>query len=154
MRSHGLFWRDVARCPKSSTERAVVTDLHSQAKVGQDSPVVIGEHDIGGFNVTMNDALAMSIIQSRRNLAYDIENLLWLHEFLLLAALFEDIQEGMTLDQLHGEVIQIIILAELVHADDIGMIKIRRRACLTDEALRHLVCFFVFYLDHFDSSFA
>ena len=101
-----------------------------------------GEHNVGRFDVAMNDAFAVGVIQSLRYLLKDdgkgrtIEN-----SRLMFAGGGDGIFEGWTVDELHDDVGGGGTVYDVVDHDDTGMRKSTGEASFAQNAFVHTIAF-------------
>src|SRR5581483_4570070 len=88
------------------------------AKVGDLRQTVAGEHNVSRFDIAMDDAPRVCEIQAGTNLPNDVDGLLGCDCALLTNQSF---QSG-TLDELHREVENAIVLAGVIDRDNIRMV--------------------------------
>src|SRR5579862_6013438 len=92
-----------------------------------------GDEDIAGFDVAMNDALAMRRLQTFGELNGKIDQLLNEQRFF-----GDEVLEGLAFEILHGQECAAINIADLVDRANVGMIEQRCCASFAPEALKGL----------------
>jgi hypothetical protein len=92
-----------------------------------------GHEDIRGLDVTMNDALAVSSIESIRDLDAEIEN-----RFGLQRLAFYELPEGLSLEQFHSNEGFALDLIDFVYGANIRMVQGRSSTRLTAKTLQCL----------------
>ncbi len=92
------------------------------------------EHHVGRLDVAVDDARLVRELQRVEQLAHDA------HRLLKLEALVgvEEVLELLALDELHDDVGDVALLAEVVHLDDVRMVQPRDRLRLAHEPHRIL----------------
>ena len=101
------------------------------AEIGHFDVAVAAQHDIGGLDVAVDDALGVSVIESRPSLAQDGEQPA---RFERLAG-GHDVLEGRAVDILHRDISDAVLLGHVVNGDDVGMRQHPGRAGLAEETL-------------------
>ena len=95
---------------------------------------VAGNNDVLGFNVPVDDMLAVGDLDALRDLDGDSDRLAARESALLLdIALQRD-----TVDEFHDDVVDVVFLSDVIDIDDILMRKARRRLCLRAELLNEI----------------
>ena len=92
----------------------------SQAKVSQNRMPLLVQHNIGGFDIAVDDPLAMRIVQSEADLSNDPADLSRFNEFLSVAG-----KHGTQIspfDELHRHIEQAVSLTIAIQADNVGML--------------------------------
>ncbi|MNY02582.1 hypothetical protein D3C86_1351560 [compost metagenome] len=114
----GGHGRQVALDPR----HAEVRELHGPG---------LGEHDVVGLDVAVDDPRLVRVVEGRADLDRDVHHLLDREGGLLL----QEVAEALALEQLHGHVVAIAVLAVVVDRDDVGMAHARGGHGLAPEAL-------------------
>ena len=107
-----------------------------QSKIEQLSLAALGDENIRGLDVAMNDALGMRCFERIGDLNAEIEKLLGLECPALDAML-----ESLALEQLHGDEWLAVVLADLVNRADVRMIQAGCRTRLALESFQRLPVF-------------
>ena len=124
-RSHNISTHGVRRCSSCDTE------------IGNLDLTFMRDNDVLRLNITMNDALIMSSLDTTANLNCDGDNLLVVQMSLLL-----DIGlKGDPLDIFHYDVVHSVFGSDIVDIDDIRMFQTCSRLCFCTE-LRYKTCIF------------
>ncbi len=105
-----------------------------QAEVHDLDPAPGGEHDVGGLNIPVDDALLVGGHQALADLDADIQDLFDLQFFLLDALLTGDLLEGFPLDVLHDDEIAPGAALDAVNGGHVGMVERGSRLRLVNEA--------------------
>ena len=90
-----------------------------------------GDHDVGGLDVAVDDALLVRVIERRGGLRQDAEHLLGRSA----AAAGEHLVERGPIHVLHGDVGQVALLLHVVDGDDAGMRQDAGRSRLPEQPL-------------------
>ena len=102
-----------------------------QAEVEDLDVAVLRDHQVLGLQVPVDDAGGVGLGQALGGLDGDIEQPLGRQRL----AGGDELAQGLSLDQLHGDVEGAVGLADVVDGQDVGMIQGRGRAGLLLEAL-------------------
>ena len=99
-----------------------------QAKIQELDPQ-LRQHRIGGFQISVDDFCAMCLVQPVRDLNAVLQSLVeWERAFL------QSLRERLSLDVLHDDEIDTVLLADIVERADVRVIELRDRLGLTLEA--------------------
>ena len=124
-RAHNISTHGVRRCSSCDTE------------IGNLDLTFMRDNDVLRLNITMDDALIMSSLDTTANLNCDGDNLLVVQMSLLL-----DIGlKGDPLDIFHYDVVHSVFGSDIVDIDDIRMFQTCSRLCFCTE-LRYKTCIF------------
>jgi hypothetical protein len=99
-----------------------------QPKVEHLCPALLGDHDVAGLEIAVDDALLVGRGQGIGQGNGDLEDLLEGH-----AACGDRLRERFTLHQLHGEKASSFILFYRIDVNDVGMVEGRQRPGLAIE---------------------
>jgi hypothetical protein len=86
-------------------------------------------HDVGWLEVAVNDSLRVRRLQRVRDLAAITQNLIHRHW-----PAGQKLIEAFATDQLHDQILQSILLADVVHAADVGVIQRGYCQCLAPQS--------------------
>ena len=111
--------------------RFLVGDRARKAKVGELHRARLGEHQVLGLHVAVDEALGVRMLQRARDLPRDLQRRALL-DALVAVQLVED---RLAVDVLHHEVVVLAHLADVERADDVGVAELRGRTSLLVEAL-------------------
>src|SRR5215469_18006229 len=93
----------------------------------------LSDENIGGLDITMNDALAVRGIQTVRNIDGDIEQPIGIY-----GTVINDVLQRHSVEELHRDEDPTVSLVNFINDADVGMIQGRRRTRFAAEALEHL----------------
>ncbi len=97
-------------------------------------PRAIGEDDVLGLQVAMDDALLVRLVERSAHLLHDLERALRRHR----SAAFDDLVQGLALDELHRDVERAVRgRAKVVELDGVWMLELRDRPALAVKAGEH-----------------
>ena len=135
-----LFGRHVGGCPDDHSFAGhpafiVCVDSSCQAEVHQDRFLFAIDHDVGRFQIAVNDAFAMRVNQSECELADERSGRAFGNRLTRL----EEIGQRPALDVGHRDEMHAVDLADVVNRADVGVPEIRCRPGLTVEALDQLL---------------
>ncbi len=108
--------------------------MFRQAEVGDLEGPPQDQHQVRRFYVSVDEAAAVCIVESRARLDADIDHLL--HSQQLRSA--GEAVKPDPLDVLHGDVGLVLLLSGIVDRHDAGVMQLRRRSCLPEEPLESL----------------
>ena len=91
----------------------------------------VGDDDVAGLHVAVDDAVLVGERQRRRDLRADGGGLFGRES----AVLEDELADGRTLDVLHDDEVRLALFAPVVDRDDVGMVQVRGRPRLPSEAL-------------------
>jgi hypothetical protein len=100
------------------------------AEVEELGQTVRANHHIVGFDIAMHDPRGMCVIQCRDNLNGDVEN-----EPVIGCLRLREFGQSLPVDELRGDEVRAVGLADLVNGDDVRMIQRRRRLGLANETV-------------------
>ena len=100
-----------------------------QTKVHHFDETFVVQHNIGAFNVSVNDVLLVSSLETLSRLDGDIECFVELEGPVL-----DHLLDASAVDALHGDEGEPIGLVDLVNGADIGMVECRGRLGFTEKA--------------------
>ena len=112
------------------------------AKIGQHRGAVLTKQDIVRLHVAVHITLAMGIIQRQRYLLGDTDNLAGFHAF------FDTAGQIRAAQVFHRDIVVIILLADIVDRDDIGMGQARDNTCLAGKTLVERTVLLAFWHQH------
>ena len=112
----------------------------SQAHVGELHGAVLGDHQVRGLDVAMDDLLFVSVLQRHRGLPNDIHRALGRHR----AAFGDDRVRVGPVDEFEGDVKVSVRLAGIVNGDDVVVLECGGRLSLGLEPFdkRRVLCLF------------
>src|SRR6266498_2239548 len=114
--------------PKNLAARPYIGD-QCQAEIGEEGAPLPVEQDVGRFDITVDYAFLVSIIQSGTHLSNNATRVIGLHKFLVGAITSQNASQVRAFHMLHRHVEPIILLIETIQPHDVGMIK--PRDCLS-----------------------
>ncbi len=97
---------------------------------------VARDHDVAGLDVAVDHALCVRRRDRRRDLLRDLGRL----NGGGLAAGRHELGEGAALDELHDDVLRVVVCAGVVHAHDVRLVQARGRLRLTAETVARSSC--------------
>lgn len=123
-----LFRRHVAGRPCADLVLAQFLDQRGEAKISNPDPPAAIHHDVGGFEITVDDAQLMSCSKSRAELMRNLQTFIGVQSPNTLQ------QRGQVfaVDELHRDKWTIVTLGNVENTADIGMCDL---SCDTDFAL-------------------
>ena len=113
--------------------RGLAHDL-GVAEVHEDGAPRLVEDHVGGLHVPVEDALPVGVVQGLRHLPHRQQRGLGVHGPLVV----HDLQERPARHEVHDDEEVAAVLHDVEHAHDAGMVELRQRAGLVDEALPRL----------------
>ena len=141
--AQGLFRRHVLRRAHhhaAACEFAALPRAH-QAKVHQRGAAIGPDHDVRGLDVTVNDALAMGIIERVGNLTHDLD----CHRYRHRSAVGQPLIKRHAIEILHDDVVPRPLLANIVDGDNTIMMQPRGRDRLLAKTVYKLLIIGVFH---------
>ena len=100
-----------------------------QAEVHDFDLALFGQHQIGGFDVAVNDPLAVSRLQALGGLGGDVDYLVELER-----AIVDFVLDGPSRDEGHGEKGLSLGLVDFIDGANVGMVECRRGLGFAQEA--------------------
>jgi hypothetical protein len=104
-------------------------------KVGEFDDTCTGEHDIGGFDIAVDNALLMGVMEGIEELGEDIADLFEAEAGCLLG-LADHVFEIRSVDEFHHDKIAIFAFKDGFDADDMGVNEASLCACFAKETIR------------------
>ena len=102
----------------------------------------LGDKDVGGFDVAMNDSLVMRRLQARDYVDGELQDLLeWEQAALVTGAIRQHVSKIPAVQQRHDDEGSPFLFAELKDRADVGMIQRRHGASLSFETRNGLFVF-------------
>jgi hypothetical protein len=98
---------------------AASTRAARQSKVGQVDPAVAIKHHIGRFDVAVDDAPAVGIVECAGNLFNQPDRLIERQR----AAFVDDLLQRAPIDELHRNIVQTLSLVHHIDRNDVGMLE-------------------------------
>ena len=116
-----LFGGHVARRAEGAARlgKRHVAERLGDAEVAHQHPAALLDHDVGGFDVAVHDAVAVRVLEGAAGLLEDADRFLEAQG----AGLLEDLAEGAALDALHRVPEEGAGGADAVDGDDVGVIE-------------------------------
>ena len=108
-------------------------NIFGQAEVEHLDAAFARDHDVGGLQVAMNDALIMGGGERVAECAGDIDDLLDREP-----AVGDHAVEWQTFDQLHGQEVNAVAFFDRIDGDDVRMVELCERLCLAPKAAETL----------------
>ena len=106
--------------------------IAGDAEVKQFDRAIYAHNHVRRFDIAMDDAIAMSVSQGQANLLDHAQRMLQLEAMAL-----NGFVQGFALDVFHDDVRFAILIAGVVHDDDVVVAESAGLACLTVEPLQH-----------------
>ena len=104
-----------------------------QTKIQHLSLTVLGDENVGGLDVAMDDAFAMGYLQSRGDLYAEFQNRLNFYR-----PSCDQMLESAALQQFHSDKSLVFAFINFINRADIGMVESGRRTSLATEAFQAL----------------
>jgi len=105
------------------------------AEVGELGAPVRVQHDVRRLDVAMHDREALRVVERVGHLRHQLRG----RRVRQALAFLEDLLQRAALEQLHRDVGDALVHADVVDGDDVGVVEAAGRARLAQEALAHLV---------------
>ncbi len=93
-----------------------------QAKVGQNHLPLLVQHNIGRFDITMNDPPFMGVVEGQADLLNNLVNPVGFHQRLLAPIVSQNRPQIMPFDILHGHIEHPFGLTITIDPDNVRMI--------------------------------
>ena len=100
-------------------------------EVGDLHGVGLSEQHVARLHIAVHHSVAMREREGRRDLGGDLGRLARVERRLGA----DEVAQRPALDVLHDDEVRAVLLSPVVDRDDVGMVQVRRRLCLTAEAL-------------------
>ena len=144
----GLFRRDVMHRTNGFVRHGLCFTLQESgnAEIGHFNGAVLQQHDVLGFDITVDDPLFMGALQGHQNLAGEVESFLPADGPLLLNILLE----GDAIDKLHDDILDLIAKAHVIDLDNIGMVQHRNCLGLVPETAEKIAVVGELFLEDFN----
>ena len=104
-------------------------DSFRQSKIHQ-LGARLGQHDVAGFQIAVDHASAMRLVQSFADLNAELQHLRQRQR-----AFAQAVGKSFAFEKLHDQIVSSILMANIVQSADVGMIQRRNRPCLALKAL-------------------
>ncbi len=136
IRAHELFGRHVVRRAEHVADLGELRGLDARdAEIADLDPAVVVDQDVGRLDVAMDNACRMRVAESVEQLADDLADFAhFVADFLL-----QVLGERLAVDELHHDVRDFLVFAEVVNLDDMRMHEPADRLRLVAEALHDVL---------------
>src|SRR6266478_4373066 len=135
-RSRQLFGSHIGRRPQQIADNRELGSVDAgDAEIGDLNVAVLQHHDVGGFDVAMNDPVLVSKPEGAQHLGDDSDATAWLK----WAGRFDQVIEAAPVHKLHCEKWRPVIIAKVPDRDDVRMKPTAGGPCLPPKALQPLL---------------
>ena len=113
----------MGRSPYLAIDRVLgrLADGSGDTKIGDLHPIVTRHQDVLRLHITVDQIRTMSIADTRTDLNRQIERVLDAKRAALLVLKLHKLLQGSTVNKLHHDIVTVVVLADVMNGDDIGM---------------------------------
>ncbi len=124
------------------------------SEIGENGLPAFGEHDVGRFDVAVDDAFAVGVVEAAQRVFQDAQDFGQRHTLALDAVLVQAGAQGVAFEQFHDHVVDVVLDIEVEDLHNGGMPQPGDGARLAPEAAQEFVLFYQVGTQHFDGHVA